>query len=49
MADYQVAISWAAQTALREIIGKMALADILAGRQKMDAKLQRIIDERTTP
>jgi len=47
--DYRVAISWAAQTALREIIGQMNLADILVGRAKMDAELQRIIDERTTP
>ncbi len=49
VADYQVAISWAAQTALREIIGQMTLADILVGRAKMDADLQKIIDERTTP
>jgi regulator of protease activity HflC (stomatin/prohibitin superfamily) len=47
--DYQVAIAWAAQTALREIIGQMQLADILVGRAKMDADLQKIIDERTTP
>lgn len=47
--NYQAAISWAAQTALREIIGQMNLADILVGRAKMDAELQRIIDERTTP
>lgn len=47
--DYNAAISWAAQTALREIIGQMSLADILVGRAKMDAELQRIIDERTTP
>jgi regulator of protease activity HflC (stomatin/prohibitin superfamily) len=47
--DYRAAISWAAQTALREIIGQMTLADILTGRSKMDADLQRIIDERTTP
>ncbi|MDO8755144.1 MAG: slipin family protein [Anaerolineales bacterium] len=47
--DYNAAISWAAQTALREIIGQMTLADILVGRAKMDAELQRIIDERTTP
>jgi regulator of protease activity HflC (stomatin/prohibitin superfamily) len=49
VADYRVAISWAAQTALREIIGQMTLADILVGRAKMDADLQKIIDERTTP
>jgi regulator of protease activity HflC (stomatin/prohibitin superfamily) len=47
--DYQAAIAWAAQTALREIIGQMELADILVGRAKMDAELQRIIDQRTTP
>jgi regulator of protease activity HflC (stomatin/prohibitin superfamily) len=49
VADYTVAISWAAQTALREIIGQMTLADILVGRARMDADLQKIIDERTTP
>ncbi len=49
VADYRSAISWAAQTALREIIGKMDLATILAGREMMDADLQRIIDARTTP
>jgi regulator of protease activity HflC (stomatin/prohibitin superfamily) len=47
--DYRGAISWAAQTALREIIGQMSLADILVGRAAMDAALQKIIDERTTP
>jgi len=47
--DYQAAIAWASQTALREVIGQMTLADILVGRAKMDAELQRIIDERTTP
>jgi regulator of protease activity HflC (stomatin/prohibitin superfamily) len=49
VADYKVAISWAAQTALREIIGQMTLADILVGRARMDTDLQKIIDERTTP
>jgi len=47
--DYRAAIAWSAQTALREIIGQMSLADILVGRAKMDADLQKIIDERTTP
>ncbi len=49
VADYRAAIAWAAQTALREIIGQNMLADILVGRAKMDADLQKIIDERTTP
>ena len=47
--DYRNAISWAAQTALREVIGQMDLAAILIGRAMMDAELQRIIDDRTTP
>jgi len=47
--DYRSAISWAAQTALREVIGASELADILVGRARMDADLQKIIDERTTP
>ena len=47
--DYRQAIAWASQTALREIIGQMELADILVGRARMDAELQHIIDERTTP
>lgn len=38
--DYKVAIAWAAQTALREVIGQMTLADILVGRAKMDKDLQ---------
>ena len=47
--DYQSAISWSAQTALRDIIGRMMLADILVGRSTIDEELQRVIDERTTP
>jgi len=47
--NYTTAITWAAQTALREVIGSLELSDILVGRAKMDADLQRIIDERTTP
>ncbi len=47
--DYRVAISWAAQTALREVIGQMDLAAILVGRAMMDKELQKIIDQRTTP
>ncbi len=46
--DYKQAVSWAAQTALRDLIGKMALAEILVGRDKLDLELQKIIDQRTT-
>jgi len=47
--DYKSAIAWAAQTALREVIGQKPLSEILVGRANMDAELQKIIDERTTP
>ncbi len=47
--DYYQAVSWAAQTALRDIIGRTALTDLLRGREKIEDELQRLIDERTTP
>jgi regulator of protease activity HflC (stomatin/prohibitin superfamily) len=47
--DYRAAVDWAAQTALRDIIGRMMLADILVGRSVIDKQLQQVIDERTTP
>lgn len=49
VADYASAISWASQTALRDIIGKTMLADMLEGRDKMSAQLQKVIDQRTEP
>lgn len=49
VADYTTAIGWAAQTALRDVIGKTLLADMLEGRDKISHDLQRIIDERTEP
>ena len=49
VADYFSAISWASQTALRDVIGKTMLADMLEGRDKISALLQSIIDERTEP
>jgi regulator of protease activity HflC (stomatin/prohibitin superfamily) len=49
VADYRSAIDWAAQTALRDVIGKTVLADMLEGRGKISGELQRIIDHRTEP
>ncbi len=49
VADYQSAISWASQTALRDVIGKTMLSDMLEGRDKISNELQKIIDERTEP
>jgi regulator of protease activity HflC (stomatin/prohibitin superfamily) len=49
VADYQSAISWAAQTALRDVIGKTMLSDMLEGRERISDVLRKIIDERTEP
>ena len=47
--DYARAVSWAAQTALRDIIGRTSLSELLRGREQIEADLQKLIDERCTP
>jgi regulator of protease activity HflC (stomatin/prohibitin superfamily) len=47
--SYGVAVTWAAQTALRDIIGRTSLADLLRGREKIEEELQQLIDARSTP
>lgn len=47
--DYSQAVSWAAQTALRDIIGRTPLSDLLVGRDRIDAELQQLIDRRSNP
>jgi regulator of protease activity HflC (stomatin/prohibitin superfamily) len=47
--DYAQAVSWASQTALRDIIGRTSLTDLLRGRERIEDELQKLIDERTTP
>jgi regulator of protease activity HflC (stomatin/prohibitin superfamily) len=49
VANYISAINWASQTALRDVIGKTMLSDMLEGREKISQELQKIIDERTEP
>jgi regulator of protease activity HflC (stomatin/prohibitin superfamily) len=49
VADYKSAINWASQTALRDVIGKTMLSDMLEGREKISGELQKIIDVRTEP
>jgi regulator of protease activity HflC (stomatin/prohibitin superfamily) len=49
VADYTSAISWASQTALRDVIGKTILSEMLEGRGKISIELQQIIDQRTEP
>jgi hypothetical protein len=45
--DYEEAVAWAAQTALRDVIGKTDLATMLVGREHIDEELQKLIDART--
>ena len=47
--DYGRAVAWAAQTALRDIIGRTTLTDLLRGREKIETELQKLIDERSSP
>lgn len=47
--DYTQAVSWAAQTALRDIIGRTSLTELLRGRERIEDELQKLIDERTNP
>ncbi len=49
VADYVTAIGWACQTALRDVIGKTMLAEMLEGRDVISEQLQKIIDVRTEP
>jgi regulator of protease activity HflC (stomatin/prohibitin superfamily) len=45
--NYYQATQLAAQTTLREVIGKVTLNDLLAEREKVGATLREIIDEKT--
>ena len=49
VADYRGAISWASQTALRDVIGKTMLSNMLEGREQIGKELLKTIDERTEP
>jgi SPFH domain / Band 7 family len=45
--DFEEAVAWAAQTALRDVIGKTELAAMLVGRENLDEEMQALIVERT--
>jgi regulator of protease activity HflC (stomatin/prohibitin superfamily) len=47
--DYPQAVSWAAQTALRDILGRTTLTDLLRGRERIEEELQQLIDQRSNP
>jgi regulator of protease activity HflC (stomatin/prohibitin superfamily) len=46
---YMQAVAWAAQTALRDIIGRTSLTELLRGRERIEDELQKLIDERSNP
>jgi len=46
--DYKGSVSLASQTALRDVIGKTYLSDMLTGREATDAELQRLIGSRVS-
>ena len=47
--NYRHAVSWAAQTALRDIIGRTSLSELLHGRERIEEELQKLIDARSNP
>jgi regulator of protease activity HflC (stomatin/prohibitin superfamily) len=47
--DYAQAVSWAAQTALRDVIGRTTLSSLLQERERIEEELQRLIDQRSSP
>jgi regulator of protease activity HflC (stomatin/prohibitin superfamily) len=47
--EYAQAVSWAAQTGLRDIIGRTSLTELLHGRERIEQELQELIDHRSTP
>jgi regulator of protease activity HflC (stomatin/prohibitin superfamily) len=47
--DYYYATSQIAQTTLRSVLGQSQLDDLLAKREELNAKLQKIIDDQTEP
>lgn len=47
--SYRYAVEQAAMTSLRSVLGEVELDDLLAQREKLNARLQTIIDEHTEP
>ncbi|CAN5597974.1 slipin family protein [soil metagenome] len=47
--NYRFAVEQAAQTGLRTVLGEVELDDLLSQREKLNARLQTILDEHTEP
>ncbi len=46
--QFEATVSWAAQTTLRDVIGKTELVRMISDRQTLDDELRRVIDAKTT-
>lgn len=46
--DYSSAIWWAAQTALRDAVGRINLAEVATRREQIDEEVKVILDEKTS-
>src|SRR5437899_12131442 len=47
--NYRYAVEQAAQTGLRSVLGEVELDDLLSQREKLNSRLQTILDEHTEP
>ena len=47
--SYRYAVEQAAQTGLRSVLGEVELDDLLSQREKLNSRLQTILDEHTEP
>src|SRR5216683_954303 len=47
--NFRYAVEQAAQTSLRSVLGEVELDDLLSQREKLNARLQTILDEHTGP
>ncbi|MGE5326553.1 MAG: slipin family protein [Deltaproteobacteria bacterium] len=47
--NYRYAVEQAAQTSLRSVLGEVEMDDLLSQREKLNARLQSILDEHTEP
>jgi regulator of protease activity HflC (stomatin/prohibitin superfamily) len=47
--NFRYAVEQAAQTSLRSVLGEVELDDLLSQREKLNARLQTILDEHTEP
>jgi len=47
--EYEKAVTYIAQTGLRDTIGKYELSDLLSDREKISSELQVILDDHTNP